>query len=455
MSTRRPNRRKNRGCFGERVDEVEQQPSGVSVRIAVVGTGVSGLVAAWLLQREHDVTVFEARDRIGGHTNTVDVRAAGVPYAIDTGFIVHNDRTYPNLRRIFSELGVSTKTTSMSFSVREDATGLEYSSQAILAWRRNTLNPRILRMIRDIWRFNRDADAVLAADRQGMTLGELLESRRYSKAFIELYIVPMGSSIWSTDPDHLLSFPAHTFVRFLVNHGLTRLVDRPTWFAVEGGSREYVKRMTAPFAKRIRVSSPVERVRRDREGVEVTVRGQPCERFDRVVIAAHSDQALRMLEDPSDAEREVLSAMRYQENDAVLHTDVSLLPRRKRARASWNYAIPARRGDRVVVTYDMNTLQCLEGAPATFCVSLNPGDRVDPSTILYRTTYYHPLHTSESVAAQQRVDEISGPRNTYYCGAYWRYGFHEDGVVSALAVAKKLGVTLDTPSRVGPTERAA
>ena len=415
------------------------------MKIAIVGTGVSGLVAAWLLQREHDITVYEARDRIGGHTNTVDVEVKGKRYAVDTGFIVHNDRTYPNLQRIFRELGVETRPTSMSFSVREDATGVEYSSRSILARRRNLLNGRVLGMTRDILRFNRDAEDLLERGDQSTTLGSLLQAKGYSRSFIDLYIVPMGASIWSTDPDQMLGFPAHTFIRFLINHGLTSLFDRPQWYVVNGGSRDYVERMAGSFAERIRVSSPVESIRRDQRGVEVTARGGTPERFDRVVIASHSDQALRMLADPSDAEREVLGAMLYQDNDAVLHTDASLLPRTKRAWASWNYLIPAREEEKVVVTYDMNALQGIEGCPERFCVSLNAGDRIDPERILYRTTYAHPLYTAASVAAQERIDEISGPRNTYYCGAYWRYGFHEDGVVSALAVAKKLGIGLDTP----------
>ena len=423
------------------------------MKIAIVGTGISGLVSAWLLQREHEVTVFEARDRIGGHTHTVDVELADRSYAVDTGFIVHNDRTYPNLQRIFAELGVRTKATSMSFSVREDATGLEYSSQSILAQRRNVFNPRILGMTRDILRFNRDAERLLDDGDQSTTLAELLLERRYSRHFIDLYVVPMGASIWSTDPARMLGFPAHTFIRFLDNHGLTRLRDRPTWFVVEGGSRDYVRRMIAPFEDRIRLGSPVDRIRRDADGVLLTTRGGSPQRFDRVVIASHSDQALRILEDPSPAEREVLGAMQYQRNDVVLHTDASLLPRTKRAWASWNYLVPKHRSDKVVVSYDMNALQGID-APETFCVSLNAGDRIDPERVLFRTQYAHPLYTAASVAAQARRDEVSGPRNTFYCGAYWRYGFHEDGVVSALTVAEQLGIRLDSPPRSWSAEAA-
>ncbi|MFZ1864771.1 MAG: FAD-dependent oxidoreductase [Polyangiales bacterium] len=418
------------------------------MKIAIVGTGISGMVAAWLLQREHEVTVFEASDRIGGHTNTVDVEVGGRCFAVDTGFIVHNQRTYPNLIRIFEELGVSTKPTSMSFSVREEASGLEYSSQSILARRQNALSPRVLRMIGDIVRFNGEAPRIVDGAGERLTLGELLQSRRYSKAFTDLYIVPMGAAIWSTDPEQMMSFPAQTFVRFLMNHGLTSLVDRPTWRVIEGGSREYVKRLVRPFADRVRLDSPVQRITRLERQVELTVRGRNPERFDRVVIATHSDQALRLLADPSDAEVQILRAMRYQANDAILHTDISLLPRRRRAWASWNYQIPADEEDRVVVTYDMNQLQQFDDAPVTFCVSLNAGHRVDPAKILYRTTYHHPVYTAGSVAAQRRIGEISGVRHTYYCGAYWRYGFHEDGVVSALAVARQLGVELSSANGV-------
>jgi predicted NAD/FAD-binding protein len=414
------------------------------VRIAIVGTGISGMVAAWLLQREHEVTVFEARDRIGGHTNTVDVELEGRRFSVDTGFIVHNPRTYPNLISIFEELGVATAPTDMSFSVREQATGLEYSSQALLARRRNIMSPRIFLMVRDILRLNREAPQLLADSDLSTTLGDLLRDRGYSQAFVELYIVPMGAAIWSTDPRQMLSFPVQTFVRFLMNHGLTSLVDRPTWRIVQGGAREYVKKLTRSYADRIRLESPVEWIARNEQGVAVTVRGRKAEQFDRVVIAAHSDQALGMLADPSDAEREVLGAIRYQANDAVLHTDVSLLPHRRRAWASWNYHVPTQPKDRVVVTYDMNSLQGFGDAPATFCLSLNAGDRINPSKVLYRTSYQHPLYTPDSVAAQRRIDEISGPRHTFYCGAYWRYGFHEDGVVSALAVARKLGISRDT-----------
>lgn len=420
------------------------------MKIAIVGTGISGMVAAWLLQREHEVSVFEARDRIGGHTNTVDVEVQGQQFAVDTGFIVHNPGTYPNLVRIFEELGVATRPTDMSFSVREDATGLEYSSQALLARRRNLLSTRMLQMVRDILRFNREAVDVLASPEAEMPLGDFLRERGYSQAFAELYVIPMGAAIWSTDPARMLSFPAQTFVRFLFNHGLTQLRERPQWRVVTGGSREYVKKLTEPFADRIRLASPVQSIRRHEDGVELTVSGRQTERFDRVVIASHSDQALEMLSDPSRAEREILGAMGYQTNEAVLHTDASLLPRRRKAWASWNYQVPERARDQVAVTYDMNALQGFDEAPVTFCVSLNAANRIDPSKVLYQTSYRHPLYTLESVAAQKRIDEISGVRHTYYCGAYWRYGFHEDGVISGLAAARKLGVTLEPPVRGQP-----
>jgi predicted NAD/FAD-binding protein len=419
---------------------VKQTRAEAQLKIAVVGTGISGMVAAWLLQREHEITVFEAGDRLGGHTNTVEVEVQGRRFAVDTGFIVHNPRTYPNLIHLFDELGVPTKPTSMSFSVREEASGLEYSSQSILARRQNALSPRVWRMLRDIVRFNAEAPRLVDGVGDHVTLGELLQSGGYSQAFTDLYIVPMGAAIWSTDPEQMMRFPAQTFVRFLMNHGLTSLVDRPTWRVVAGGSRQYVKRLVEPFAQRVQLRSPVERIARLERQVELTVAGRTPERFDRVVIATHSDQALRMLADPSDAEREILGAIQYQPNDAILHTDTSLLPQCRRAWASWNYQISRAHERRVVVTYDMNQLQRLHDAPVTFCVSLNASDRIDPSKILYQTTYHHPVYTAPSIAAQRRVDEISGVRQTYYCGAYWRYGFHEDGVVSALAVARKLGI---------------
>ncbi len=425
------------------------------MRVGVVGSGISGMVAASLLHRDHEVTLFEAQDRIGGHTNTVDVQVDGRRFAIDTGFIVHNPRTYPNLIRIFADLGISTRPTEMSFSVHEEATGLEYSSQAVLARRRNALSPRVLRMVADILRFNREAASIAAAEDPDLTLGELLRSRGYSKPFVELYVVPMGAAIWSTVPERMLSFPAHSFVRFLMNHGLTNLRDRPTWRVVEGGSRKYVEKLTAPFSDRIRLSSPVVGIARNELGVMVRVDGQPPEHFDRIVIAAHSDQALKMLEDPSREEREVLGAMRYQRNEAVLHTDARLLPRRERARASWNYHLPTKSEDRVVVTYDMNRLQGIDDAPVNFCVSLNATAQIDPAAILYETVYHHPEFTTESMRAQSRIGEISGVRNTYYCGAYWRYGFHEDGVVSALAVAEQFGIPGHAPSRKASASEAA
>ncbi|MEM7137258.1 MAG: FAD-dependent oxidoreductase [Myxococcota bacterium] len=413
------------------------------MRVAVIGTGISGMVAAWLLHCDHELTVYEAGSWIGGHTNTVDVHVEGRRYPIDTGFIVHNTRTYPNLMRIFDHLGVSTRATDMSFSVKEKATGLEYASSAILARRRNALNPRVLRMVRDILRFNREAEAIADTQDERTTLGDLLADGRYSEAFTDLYIVPMGAAIWSTEARDMLSFPAYTFVRFLINHGLTSLTNRPKWRVVEGGSREYVRRLTAAFADRIRLETPVSNITRSAHGATVCPLDGPPEAYDRVIIATHSDQALTMLADASEAEREILGAIRYQENRAVLHTDTTLLPRERRAWASWNYEIPRQRSDRVVVTYDMNNLQRIEDTKTNFCVSLNATNRIDPAKVLYETTYHHPLYDPAALAAQKRIQEISGKRNTHYCGAYWGHGFHEDGVVSALAVAHQFGISLD------------
>lgn len=416
-------------------------------RIAIIGTGIAGLTVGWRLHREHDLVLFEANDYIGGHTATRDVELGGRHYAIDTGFIVFNDWTYPNFIALLDELGVGWQWSNMSFSLRCERTGLEYNGTSInslFAQRRNLLNPRFLRMIADILRFNREARELLAPpataghpDPQGMlTLGEYLERGRYSRAFIERYIVPMGRAIWSATGDGMLAFPARFFVDFFDRHGFLNIDNRPTWRTVSGGSREYVRRLTAAFAERIRLSTPVQRVRRAADGVWLSAAGAAGastaeERFDFVFFACHSDQALAMLADPSQAEREVLGAFPYQENAAVLHTDRRMLPRKPLARAAWNYHLLDPDSGRVALTYDMNVLQSID-ADETFLVTLNREADIDPAKVLGRYTYHHPVYTPAAVAAQARRGEISGVRRTAYCGAYWRYGFHEDGVVSGL-----------------------
>jgi predicted NAD/FAD-binding protein len=403
------------------------------VKIAIVGSGIAGNVAAWRLHRAgHDITLYEAGEHVGGHTHTHDIELGGRAYAVDTGFIVFNDRTYPRFVALLDELQIPSKPSVMSFSVRCERTGLEYNGSTLnglFAQRRNLVRPAFLRMIAEILRFNREAPRVLP-EPSSFTLGDYLRENRYSSGFIEHYLIPMGAAIWSTDPARMLGFPARFFVRFFHNHGMLSVNDRPQWRVVPGGSREYVRRLTAPFADRIRVRTPVRGVRRLPGAVELQL-DQGRARYDALFLACHSDQALALLRDPSPAERETLGAITYQENEAVLHTDTRLLPRSRRAWAAWNYHVPALPRRRVAVTYNMNILQGLD-APETLCVTLNHGDAIDPAKVLKRLVYHHPLYTPAAVAAQARQAELNSGRRTYYCGAYWRFGFHEDGVVSAL-----------------------
>jgi len=410
------------------------------MRIAIIGTGVSGLVAAYLLHEEHDLTVFEAEDYVGGHTHTVDVEAGGRTYAVDTGFIVFNEKTYPNLVTLFRRLGVEWQDSNMAFSVRCERTGLEYRPSTLgtlFAQRRNLVRPGFWRMLRDIARFRRESAELLDGPDE-ITLGEYLDRRGYSREFVEHFIVPMGAAIWSAEPAGFRRFPARLFVRFFTNHGFLEVRGQPQWLVVKGGSRSYVQEMTAGFRDRIRLRCPVRSVRRRADGVEVRPAEGQAETYDHVVIATHSDQALAMLADPTPAEGEVLGAIGYQENLTELHTDTSLLPRRRKVWASWNYHIPAEPQGRVAVTYDMNILQGLD-APVEFCVTLNrPGD-IAPEKRLRSMVYAHPVFTPAAVAAQQRHGEISGVNRTHYCGAYWGNGFHEDGVNSALAACRFFG----------------
>ena len=410
-------------------------------RIAIIGTGIAGLTAAWHLHREHELVLFDANDYVGGHTATKDVEVAGRRYAIDTGFIVFNDWTYPNFIALLEALGVRWQWSNMSFSLRCERSGLEYNGTSInslFAQRRNAFNPRFLRMIADILRFNTRARELLAPldtprhpDPQGkLTLGEYLERGSYSRAFIEQYIIPMGRAIWSATGRGMLDFPARFFVDFFDRHGFLNVDDRPTWRTVSGGSREYARKLTAPFASSIRLATPVRRVERSADDVWISS-DTGRERFDQVFFACHSDQALAMLADPSDAEREILGAFPYQANDAILHTDRRMLPRTALARAAWNYHLLEPDSGRVALTYDMNVLQSIDSTE-TFMVTLNREADIDPTKVLGRYTYDHPVYTPAAVAAQARRAEISGVRRTQYCGAYWRYGFHEDGVVSGL-----------------------
>ena len=403
------------------------------MKIAIIGSGIAGNVAAHRLHKEHEITVFEAGAHVGGHTHTHEIDSHGERYAIDTGFIVFNDWTYPNFIALLSELGVESQASVMSFSVRNEASGLEYNGTTIntlFAQRSNLLRPSFYSMLRDIVRFNREAPALLASSTD-IALGDYLAAHHYSSEFIGDYLVPMGAAIWSTDPARMLAFPARFFVRFFENHGMLSVDARPQWRAIRGGSARYVDKLVAPFRGRIRLNTPVESVRRMRDCVLVKARGAEAQRFEHVFLACHSDQALGLLADATPLERQILGAIPYQENEAVLHTDTSMLPHARRAWAAWNYHVVRESSERVALTYNMNILQSL-AARETFCVTLNHSERIAPAKIIKRLVYHHPLFTPAGVAAQKRQHEINGQQRTYFCGAYWRFGFHEDGVVSAL-----------------------
>lgn len=415
------------------------------MKIAIIGSGIAGLTCAYVLNRRHDIRVFEAGSWIGGHTHTVEVSHNGETQAVDTGFIVFNDWTYPNFIRLLGQLGVTFKPTEMSFSVCDPASGLEYNGNtlnSLFAQRRNLLSPGFWGMLRDILRFNKTSLLDLQQQRiaADTTLGDYLESQGYGERFIQHYIVPMGSAIWSMSRGQMLGFPLQFFVRFFKNHGLLSVNNRPQWCVIEGGSSRYIEPLTASFREHIRLDCPVRRVERDNSGVLIHS-AAGSERFDKVVFACHSDQALQLLASPSRAEREILQALPYADNDVVLHTDTRLLPHRRLAWASWNYRLDASGDKAAAVTYDMNILQGLK-SDTTFCVSLNQTAAIDPTHILARFTYAHPQYSLETVAAQARWSELQGAQHSFYCGAYWANGFHEDGVVSALRVAQVFGEQL-------------
>ncbi len=403
------------------------------MKIAIIGAGIAGNVAAYQLRAEHDITVFESGSYVGGHTNTVDVSENGRQIAIDTGFIVFNDRTYPNFIRLLDEVGQESQASEMSFSVQAKGGDLEYSGASLntlFAQRRNLLRPRFYRMIRDILRFN---DTLLpSVDHLDYSepLATYLRENDYSQEFIEHYLIPMAAAIWSAEPGSVLKMPVKFLARFFANHGLLQLKDRPTWRVIKGGSREYVAKLVAGHSERIRLNCPVESVRRFDGHVEVYTADGGTEAFDYVFLACHSDQALRLLQDSSSTERGVLGAIPYQRNEAVLHTDKTLMPKRRKAWAAWNYHVPKRPGSHVAVTYNMNILQSLK-AENQYLVTLNNDREIDPDKIIRTEEYEHPVFSRDSVAAQQRQRELNHDR-TYFCGAYWRNGFHEDGVVSAL-----------------------
>ncbi len=416
------------------------------MRIAIVGTGISGLACAHLLHRRHDVVVFESDDRTGGHSNTKRVELPDASVDVDTGFIVYNERTYPLFTRLLAELGVQTQRSDMSFGVSDAVTGTEWrgtSLATVFAQPTNALKPAFWRMLADIARFNRAALRLLEnPPRDSYTLAEMLAEHRWSRELVDWYLVPIGSSIWSSPPSAFTGIPAVTFARFFERHGLLRVRDQPHWRTVSGGSQRYVQKLLAPLEAegRVHVSTPVEKVRRHDGGVELVTRYGP-EVFDHVVLATHSDQALALLSDADRLEREVLGQIAYQPNVATLHTDASLMPRARRAWASWNYRRPLGGAERATLTYHMNSLQGI-ASRAPVLVTLNQPEAVDPDKVVAHIPYAHPVMDSRTVAAQKRREELDGHQRTWFCGAYWGYGFHEDGMRSAVETCRKLGVPM-------------
>ena len=416
------------------------------MRVAIIGAGVSGLVVAHLLHRAHEVTVFEAARELGGHVHTVRVDTADETHYVDTGFIVYNEPNYPGFTRLLRRLRVATQESTMSFSVHQDRGGFEYSSAVpigLLARPTLAARPSFQRMIADYLRWRRAAQRLLSSGELSdtTTIADFVAADRYSPAFVEHMLIPLGASIWSANRSRFLGFPARYVLEFFNNHGLLSRRERPQWRTVTGGAARYVDALVRPFRDRIRVASPVMSVRRHDDGVEVRTAQRGPEQFDRVVIAAHSDQALRMLADPTPRERALLAAFPYQLNDAVLHTDARMLPRRRRAWASWNYHLPDDADREVGVTYHMNRLQRLR-ADREFCVSLNRCTDIDEASVLQRIEYAHPQFTQATVRAQAEHESLNGANHTYYCGAYWGHGFHEDGVQSGLRVAARFGLEL-------------
>lgn len=409
------------------------------MRIAVVGAGISGLTAAWYLARDYKVTVFESNDYIGGHTDTHEIDVLGKTWAVDSGFIVFNEHNYPNFSQLLSELGVESVVTEMSFSVHNSYSGLEYNAanlNKLFCQRKNLFNPRFYRMLKDLLRFYREAPSLLDQPENKESLSDYLNNNGYSDTFINDHLLPMACALWSGPSESLMTMPARFLVAFMANHKMLSVSDRPQWRVVKGGSRSYVEKLLAKFPGEVMTSSPVEAINRVYNGVSLRVNGEQFT-FDAVVLACHSDQALNMLSEPSEAEQEVLSGIAYQTNHMQLHADESVLPYNQNAWASWNVHISEQLRERCTVSYHMNTLQGLD-APLEFIVSLNSAERVDASKVFLERHYSHPVYNEQTLKSQQRWSEVSGHQHTYFCGAYWGWGFHEDGVKSALKVVDQI-----------------
>jgi uncharacterized protein len=420
-------------------------------KIAIIGAGISGLTAAYLLSKKHHVTVFEKNSKVGGHTATVDIEKNGQTYAIDTGFIVFNDKTYPNYLALLAEIGIGQQATEMSFSVHNCKTGMEYNGHnlnTLFAQRRNIFNPRFWVLVKEILRFNKLCKAIYHQEnyQNGYSLGHFLNDNNFSDFFSEHYILPMGAAIWSSSLAQMEDFEFRFFVQFFHNHGLLNIADRPQWYVIPDGSRSYLAPLCAPFEKNIKVNADISGITRSGEKVHLHFNNSPSETFDDVVIACHSNEALALLNDPTNEEQAVLSAMPYSENSVVLHTDKKLLPKRKNAWASWNYQLSDDRNKAASVTYNMNILQGIKSAD-TFCVTLNQKADIDPSEILGEYIYHHPVFSTQSIKAQKKRASICGINHTHFAGAYWHNGFHEDGVRSAVEVAKRFDCFLEAHTK--------
>jgi predicted NAD/FAD-binding protein len=413
------------------------------MKIAIIGGGISGLTASYLLYKDFDITLFEANDYIGGHTHTVPVNRDHGSYMVDTGFIVFNKKTYPNFCKIISNLGIEYQPTQMTFSVKCLRTGIEYNAHSLntfFAQRKNLFVPSHYKMILDIFRFRSEFDRLLDHDLDAEPLVPYLEKNNYSRSFIDLFILPITSSLWSAAPEQAKGFPLGTLVRFFKNHGFLDIKNPFQWLVVKGGSKQYVDKMLPLFGNKTRVSCPVTSIKRHEKHVEI-MHKEGVEQFDQVIMATHSDQALKLLEEPTESEREILGAIGYQANNVTLHTDTRVLPDNKKIWASWNYLIGKNQWDSSSLTYDMKILQSIR-SPEEFLVSLNQQDAIDPAKIIDDFAYHHPIYSPRVPAAQKRHPEISGVNRTHYCGAYWGYGFHEDGVKSALEVCRFFGKRL-------------
>ena len=414
-----------------------------NLKIAIVGTGISGLTSAYILNKRHDITIYEKNNYIGGHTHTHKIKDKNQFFNIDSGFIVYNENTYPNFIKLLDIINIKRQHTDMGFSVKSSKLDFEYagnSLNSIFSKKTNLFNLKFLKMIYDILKFNRLSNKEVVMDNHDLTLREYLKSNSFSQYFINNYIIPMGAAIWSTSPKLMLDMPAHFFIRFFKNHGLLQITNRPQWWVIKNGSKQYVKELIKSFKDNIKLNARIESIKRLNNKIYINVNGIE-EIFDKVIIGTHSDQALQLLEKPTNEEKNILNKIKYQKNIALIHTDDTILPKRKLAWSSWNYLINENKNDLVTLTYNMNILQRLK-SDTTYCVTINNTEDLNKSKVIKKITYHHPLFTVNSVKAQTDKDNICGKNNTYYCGAYWGYGFHEDGVKSALDVCKKFGLEL-------------